>query len=110
MKVYQSPMLDIGSKRNGSRLFLLSVQEAFAKKTMAENNNINIGMAIREELKRQERSVAWFARKLGTSRMACYRIFESYSIDTYMLLKISRALNHDFFALYSDSMKCEDIM
>ncbi|MBO7652381.1 MAG: XRE family transcriptional regulator [Bacteroidales bacterium] len=79
---------------------------------MAENNNINIniGMAIREELKRQERSVAWFARKLGTSRMACYRIFESYSIDTYMLLKISRALNHDFFALYSDSMKCEEIM
>ena len=105
MKVYQSPMLDIGSKRNGSRLFLLSVQEAFAKKTMAENNNINIGMAIREELKRQERTVAWFARKLGTSRMACYRIFESYSIDTYMLLKISKVLDFDFFAQYSENLK-----
>ena len=71
-------------------------------------NNINIGMTIRMELQRQERSVAWLARQLGTSRMACYRIFESYSIDTYMLLKISRALNYDFFALYSENMKCDD--
>ena len=71
---------------------------------MAEGN-INIGMAIREELKRQERTVAWFARKLGTSRMACYRIFESYSIDTYMLLKISKVLDFDFFALYSENLK-----
>ena len=65
-------------------------------------------MTIRMELQRQERSVAWLARQLGTSRMACYRIFESYSIDTYMLLKISRALNYDFFALYSENMKCDD--
>lgn len=71
---------------------------------MAENN-INIGMAIRDELKKQERSVAWFARQLGTNRMACYRIFESYSIDTYMLLKISRVLDYDFFSLYSDNLR-----
>lgn len=71
---------------------------------MAEGN-INIGMAIREELKRQERTVAWFARKLSTSRMACYRIFESYSIDTYMLQRISKVLNVDFFAIYSESLK-----
>lgn len=71
---------------------------------MAEGN-INIGMAIREELKRQERTVAWFARKLSTSRMACYRIFESYSIDTYMLLKISKVLDFDFFAMYSENLK-----
>ncbi|MBR4583242.1 MAG: XRE family transcriptional regulator [Bacteroidales bacterium] len=71
---------------------------------MAEGN-INIGMAIRDELKKQERSVAWFARQLGTNRMACYRIFESYSIDTYMLLKISRVLDYDFFSLYSDNLR-----
>lgn len=71
---------------------------------MAENN-INIGMAIRDELKKQERSVAWFARQLGTNRMACYRIFESYSIDTYMLQRISKVLNVDFFAIYSGSLK-----
>lgn len=62
-------------------------------------------MAIRDELKKQERSVAWFARQLGTNRMACYRIFESYSIDTYMLLKISRVLDYDFFSLYSDNLR-----
>ncbi|MBR6067078.1 MAG: XRE family transcriptional regulator [Bacteroidales bacterium] len=76
---------------------------------MAEGN-INIGMAIREELKRQERTVAWFARKLSTSRMACYRIFESYSIDTYMLLKISKVLDFDFFAMYSENLKCNENM
>ena len=67
--------------------------------------NINIGMVIRTELQRQERSVSWLARKLGTNRMAIYRIFESYSIDTYMLQKVSMALNYDFFALYSESLK-----
>lgn len=70
-------------------------------------NNINIGAVIRFELKRQERSVAWLARQLGTNRMACYRIFASYSIDTYILLRISKVLNYDFFALYSDNLRNE---
>ena len=62
-------------------------------------------MVIRTELQRQERSVSWLARKLGTNRMAIYRIFESYSIDTYMLLKIPRVLDYDFFSLYSDNLR-----
>ena len=28
-----------------------------------------------------------------------------YSIDTYMLLKISRVLDYDFFSLYSDNLR-----
>ena len=32
--------------------------------------------------------MAWLARRLGTSRMACYRIFHSYSIDTQVLFPI----------------------
>jgi len=66
---------------------------------------INIGKEIHEELVRQGRSVAWLSRQLGTSRMACYRIFNSYSIDSRVLQRISKLLNHDFFALYSDTLK-----
>ena len=70
-------------------------------------DNINIGREIREELLRQGRSVAWLSRQLGTSRMACYRIFECFSIDTQMLRRISILLGRDFFALYSQSLKTE---
>lgn len=65
---------------------------------------INIGKAIHDELLRQERTVAWLARKLGTNRMACYRIFDSYSIDTLLLERISTILNFDFFVLYSNKL------
>ena len=71
---------------------------------MADNVNINIGKEIREELLRQGRSVAWLSRQLGTSRVACYRIFDCYSIDTQQLLRISVLLGRDFFRLYSNSL------
>lgn len=75
--------------------------------TMAEQ--INIGKAIQDELRRQERTVAWFARELGTNRMACYRIFNSYSIDTSLLERISAVLDIDFFSLYSNKLKQKDV-
>ncbi|MBR6251668.1 MAG: XRE family transcriptional regulator [Bacteroidales bacterium] len=58
---------------------------------------IHIGKLIREELKRQERSVAWFARHLNCERTNIYSIFKRDSIDTALLARISRILNHDFF-------------
>lgn len=71
---------------------------------------INIGKAIHDELLRQERTVAWLARKLGTNRMACYRIFDSYSIDTLLLERISIILNFDFFILYSNRLNNKNDM
>lgn len=59
---------------------------------------INIGQAVKEELERQERSVTWFAAKLGCNRQAVYRIFNKYSIDTHLLMRISVILNRNFFA------------
>lgn len=70
-------------------------------------DNVNIGQAIREEIERTGRSVAWLSRQLGTSRMTCYRIFNSYSIDTQMLLRISNLLHRNFFLLYSDAINFE---
>ncbi|MBQ6101685.1 MAG: XRE family transcriptional regulator [Bacteroidales bacterium] len=57
---------------------------------------------------RTGRTVTWLSKQLGTNRMACYRIFNSFSIDTQMLFRISVLLGFDFFALYSDSLKQEE--
>ena len=57
-----------------------------------------IGLLIKEELKRQERGITWFARKLACDRSNIYRLFEKESIDTGLLLRISIVLQHDFFS------------
>ena len=67
-------------------------------------DNINIGHEIHQELQRQGRTVVWLSQQLGTSRMACYRIFDCYSIDTQLLRRISILLGRDFFKLYSESL------
>ena len=72
---------------------------------MAEK--VNIGQTIREEMDRTGRTVTWLSKQLGTNRMACYRIFNSFSIDTQMLLRISVLLGRDFFTLYSEALKQE---
>lgn len=58
---------------------------------------LHIGMKIEEELRRLERTVAWFARKLYCNRQNVYDIFKRESIDTSLLRRISAILGHDFF-------------
>ncbi|MBQ8772900.1 MAG: XRE family transcriptional regulator [Muribaculaceae bacterium] len=55
-----------------------------------------IGLIIKEELQRQERTVAWFARKLSCDRSNVYRLFNKHSIETDLLIRISAILNRDF--------------
>ena len=62
---------------------------------------IHIGHIIREELRAQGRTVTWFAQRLNIDRRVCYRIFDSYSIDTQLLFHISELLCKDFFSEYS---------
>ena len=40
-----------------------------------------IGILIKEELEKQERSITWFARKLSCDRSNIYRLFQKESID-----------------------------
>lgn len=61
----------------------------------------HIGQLIRQELRRQERSVAWFARQLSCDRSNIYRIFQKESIDTYLLVRISIILQYNFFSILS---------
>ena len=62
---------------------------------------IHIGKKIEEEMLRQERTPAWLARKINCARPNVYYIFRQESINTDLLLRISKALNHNFFQYYS---------
>lgn len=62
----------------------------------------HIGHLIKEELRRQERTITWFARKLNYSRQNIYHIFDSQWITTDVLLKICDILNYNFYKIYSD--------
>ncbi|MBR5171037.1 MAG: XRE family transcriptional regulator [Muribaculaceae bacterium] len=63
--------------------------------------SIHIGKEIHDELLRQSQSVQWLSQQLGCNRTNIYNIFIRESISTDLLLKISIALNKDFFNLYS---------
>lgn len=60
----------------------------------------SIGILIKEELERQERSISWFARKLSCDRSNVYRLFQKENIDTGLLTRISLLLNHDFLQTF----------
>ena len=64
-----------------------------------------IGILIKEELEKQERSITWFARKLSCDRSNIYRLFQKESIDTNLLFRISILLGKDFFSDLSDYVK-----
>ena len=66
---------------------------------------LHIGKLIEEELRRQERTVSWFARKLFCDRTNVYDIFQRKSIDTELLMRISIVLDYDFFKHYTETMK-----
>lgn len=63
-----------------------------------------LGEIIKDELKAQERSITWFAGKLCLDRSNVYRLFQKNSVDTELLMRISRILNRDFFALLSNEL------
>ena len=64
-----------------------------------------IGQLIKTQLKERGMTVSHLARTLSCERSNLYRIFEKDSIDTRLLLNISRALDYDFFQLYSNELR-----
>ena len=65
---------------------------------------IHIGKIIKDVLKEQERTPTWLARKINCERPNIYYIFQQQSINTELLLRISNALQHDFFRYYSEEV------
>lgn len=66
---------------------------------------INIGEEIREIVRQRGKSITWLAKQINCSRVNIYKIFERSSIDTNTLLRISDALDYDFFAVYSKKLE-----
>lgn len=69
---------------------------------------VHIGQLIEQELRRQRRSISWFAKELYCDRTNVYKIFHKDSIDTLLLYRISTILSHDFFKYYTEAFS-EDI-
>ena len=67
--------------------------------------DINIGKDIREELKRQGRSVIWFAAAIHTDRSNTYKMLKKRSIDLELLMQISELLQHDFLKDCSEKLE-----
>lgn len=55
-------------------------------------------------MQEQGRTTVWLARKLGCARTFVYKIYERPSIDTALLFRVSKILEHDFFSDYSVSL------
>ena len=65
---------------------------------------IHIGSLIEQELRRQDRSVTWFAAELRCDRTNIYKVFKKKSIDTKLLEDISIILRHNFFLDYAEEV------
>lgn len=61
------------------------------------SNSFHIGQCIKDELSRQGRTITWLAGEVHCTRENLYKIFRKPWINTDMLFKVSRALDHDFF-------------
>lgn len=64
---------------------------------------IHIGKLIEQVMHSQGRSPSWLARQLYCDRTNIYKIFKRDSIDTALLQRICKALDYDFFRIYSDA-------
>ena len=64
-------------------------------------SNIHIGHLIEAQLKADQRSASWLAREIGCSRNHVYKIFNKPSLDGDLILRISNAMNFNFFQYYT---------
>ncbi len=62
---------------------------------------IHIGQRIKEVFDTKGITVTEFARRINKSRENIYSIFSRKTIDTGLLLIISKVLDFDFFELFS---------
>ena len=59
---------------------------------------IHVGSMVKQELRKQRTSVSWLSRKLHMERSGVYKMLHRKSLDIGILIEISVALDHDFFA------------
>jgi len=73
------------------------------------HDDIDIGRLIAEKLKAKERTVMWLAKQVGCDESNFRKTLKnSRFIYCDLLLRISMALDEDFFVYYSQKLKDMD--
>lgn len=65
-------------------------------------SELHIGRQIKLIVEQRGYTVTEFAKRINKSRENVYSIFSRKSIDTDLLLTISKVLEYDFFSLFND--------
>jgi hypothetical protein len=92
---------------NAGNSYGLGAQDKIVSRIFFVNANkeckamIHIGQQIRKEVEERGKTSVWLARELGCHRTNVYKIYDKPTIDTGVLLRISRILHVDFFEYYS---------
>ena len=68
------------------------------------SETIHIGNLIEQRLKQEKHTAAWLARQIPCTYNHIYKVFRKQSIDTKLLLRISKVLRFDFFQYYSSEI------
>ena len=71
---------------------------------MNKTDRIHIGQCIKSRLEVQGQTTVWLAQQLGCHRSNLYKLYDKHTIDTGVLLRISRIMDYDFFQLYSEKV------
>ena len=66
---------------------------------------LHIGRCIKQHLDAMDMTTVWLAQQLGCHRTNLYKIYEKPTIDTGVLLRISKIMKYNFFKLYEQ--ECE---
>ena len=69
---------------------------------MGDTTEIHIGKIIKATLDARGQSYSWMARQINTDVSNVPKILKRASLNTDLLLRISLAMDTDFFAYYSE--------
>jgi len=70
-----------------------------------KNPEIHIGEVICAQLAKDGRSKKWLAEQVHYEHSYLCKILKKQHINTDLLLRISRALQYDFFAIFSKYLR-----
>lgn len=66
--------------------------------------DFHVGHIIKAVFDEQGRKINWFAEKMCCNRTNIYKMFEKQNLDSGIIARASKALEHDFFLDISNKM------
>ncbi|NVK26525.1 MAG: helix-turn-helix transcriptional regulator [Flavobacteriia bacterium] len=77
---------------------------------MSNTSKVVIGERIKAVVEERGMKISHFAKMINRTRQNVHNIFGRHTIDTDLLLEISRCLNYDFFSEYSQILNTNENM